>query len=199
MRGRHDCYWSFPLSDGAVLQFGFGRRLHWLPREAALVDAAAGRCREAAERIRLAQQVRRLEAEARRTEEDERRRIGRELHDEAGAIAAAAAAGTGNDGARSCAAAARARLGEARGVAERTIAELRRIVAALSPAVLERLGLEAALRQLAGAVPEDAPGAVAYADCACRGRDFHPRCRKWSTGLPRSLSRISQSILRQPT
>jgi signal transduction histidine kinase len=40
------------------------------------------------------------------------------------------------------------RLRELRGVAERTVAELRRIVAALSPAALERLGLRAALRHL---------------------------------------------------
>ncbi len=149
MRGRHDCYWSFPLSDGAVVQFGFGRELHWLPREAALVDAAAGRCREAAERIRLAQQVRRLEAEARRTEEDERRRIGRELHDEAGQSLLLLRLEL-EMMEREATPPLRARLGEARVVAERTIAELRRIVAALSPAVLERLGLEAALRQLAG-------------------------------------------------
>jgi two-component system sensor histidine kinase UhpB len=44
----------------------------------------------------------------------------------------------------------RDRLREAREVAGRTAVELRRIVAALSPAVLERLGLPAAVRQLAG-------------------------------------------------
>ena len=43
----------------------------------------------------------------------------------------------------------RTRLAEAREIAEHTVDELRRIVAALSPSVLERLGLEAAIRQLA--------------------------------------------------
>jgi signal transduction histidine kinase len=43
----------------------------------------------------------------------------------------------------------RARLAESRGVAESAVLEIRRIVAALSPAVLERLGLRAALRHLA--------------------------------------------------
>ena len=149
MRGRHQCYWSFPLAGGAVVQFGLARDRNWLPREAALVEAAAGRCREAAERIRLAQEVRRLEAEARRTEEEERRRIGRELHDEAGQSLLLLRLEL-EMMEREAAPPLRARLGEARSVAERTVAELRRIVAALSPAVLERLGLEAALRQLAG-------------------------------------------------
>jgi len=40
------------------------------------------------------------------------------------------------------------RLADARGIAEGAVGELRRIVAALSPAVLERLGLAAALRNL---------------------------------------------------
>jgi two-component system sensor histidine kinase DegS len=41
-----------------------------------------------------------------------------------------------------------AKLREARDLTERTILEMRRLIAALSPAVLEQLGLGAALRQL---------------------------------------------------
>ena len=41
-----------------------------------------------------------------------------------------------------------AKLKEARDLTERTILEMRRLIAALSPAVLEQLGLAAALRQL---------------------------------------------------
>jgi two-component system sensor histidine kinase UhpB len=44
----------------------------------------------------------------------------------------------------------RPRLAAARGTTETIVAELRRIVSALSPAVLERLGLSAALRHLTG-------------------------------------------------
>jgi signal transduction histidine kinase len=55
-----------------------------LPRELALLEAAAERVRVAAERHRLEPENQRLRAEARRVEEEERRRIGRELHDEAG-------------------------------------------------------------------------------------------------------------------
>jgi signal transduction histidine kinase len=42
----------------------------------------------------------------------------------------------------------KSRLGEVRDLTERTILEIRRLIAALSPAVLEQLGLAAALRQL---------------------------------------------------
>ncbi len=147
LRGRYLACWSFPLSAGVVVQFGFLKERRWLPREAALVEAAAGRCREAAERIRLAAEVRRLEAEAQRAEEDERRRIGRELHDEAGQSLLLLRLEL-EMMERGASQPLRGRLAEARGVAERTVAELRRIVAALSPAVLERLGLEASIRQL---------------------------------------------------
>jgi signal transduction histidine kinase len=41
-------------------------------------------------------------------------------------------------------------LRDARSVTEKAVEELRRIIAVLSPAVFERLGLEAALKQLAG-------------------------------------------------
>ena len=94
------------------------------------------------------EEVLRLQSLARRAEEQERRRIGRELHDEAGQsllllrlqleMLEKRAPGQ-----------VRAGLGEARGTVERIVTELRRIVAALSPAVLERLGLAAALRQMA--------------------------------------------------
>src|SRR6202008_4639170 len=78
------------------------------------------------------------------------RRISRELHDEAGQsllcirlqmelIEQALPESEGEW---------RAKLREARDLTERTILEMRRLIAALSPAVLESLGLGAALRQL---------------------------------------------------
>src|SRR5262249_26089284 len=82
-------------------------------------------------------------------EEAERRRISRELHDEAGQsllcvrlqlemIEQSIPEGL----------AARPRLAEVREMTEHTILEIRRLIAALSPAVLEQLGLGAAVRQL---------------------------------------------------
>lgn len=84
LRGRFASYWSYPLHASCVVQFGFAEARGWLPRELALLSAAAERCREAIDRARLETEVRHLQSAARRAEEEERRRIGRELHDEAG-------------------------------------------------------------------------------------------------------------------
>jgi two-component system sensor histidine kinase UhpB len=94
------------------------------------------------------EEVRRLQSMARRAEEQERRRIGRELHDEAGQSLLLLRLQL-EMLERTAPRRLRPGLGEARGTAERIVTELRRIVAALSPAVLERLGLVPALRQLA--------------------------------------------------
>jgi signal transduction histidine kinase len=174
---RYASYWSYPAGT-AVIQLGFAKPYPWLPREMTLLEAAARSCREAIERARLEEEVRRLEAEARRAEEEERRRIGRELHDEVGQnllfvrlqlemlerkAPEALAAG----------------LREAREVIEGAIAELRRMVAALSPSVLERLGLAAALRQL-----------------AARFRKIHPGELRLRLGvLPGSLPRQVEEIV----
>ena len=148
MRGAHASYWSFPIRQVALLQLGFAVPYPWLPRELAMLHAAGARCFEAMERARMQGEVRRLEAEARRAEEEERRRIGRDLHDEAGQslvllrLQLEMMEKDAPDGLRQ-------RLAQARLITERTVDELRRTIAALSPAVVERLGLEAALRQLA--------------------------------------------------
>jgi signal transduction histidine kinase len=149
MRGRHSSYWSYPLWPAALVQLGFSTLYPWLPREQALLDAVGARCARAIERTRLEQEVRRLEAAGRRAEEEERHRIGRELHDEAGQALLLLRLQL-EIMEREAPPSLLPRLREARGVAEKTVDELRRIVAALSPEVLERLGLESALRQLAG-------------------------------------------------
>jgi signal transduction histidine kinase len=147
MRRRHESYWSFSIHGVALLQLGFAAPYPWLPRELALLHAAGARCFEAIERVRMQGEVRRLEAVARRAEEEERRRIGRDLHDEAGQslVLLRLQLEMMEAGAPP---ALRPQLAEARQTAGRTVVELRRAIAALSPAVVERLGLEAALRQL---------------------------------------------------
>src|SRR5579883_2064486 len=130
--------------------------------EALLARRFPGRFQPAREQLRSAilfslyrafyalreREVRRLETIARRAEEQERRRIGRELHDEAGQSLLLLRLQL-EMLERAAPAPLSAPLAEARLAVETIIGELRRIVAALSPAVLERLGLEAAIRHLA--------------------------------------------------
>lgn len=104
-------------------------------------------------------EVRRLEALARRAEEQERRRIGRELHDEAGQSLLLLRLQL-EMLEREAAETIRPRLREAQASAETIIRELRRIVAALSPALLEKLGLTAAVRHLTARFHHTAPAAV---------------------------------------
>lgn len=161
-RSFHTC-WSVPLrAEGklrGVLQFAFRKSYEWMPREVELLSAAAERCWLAAEKARLLEDLARREEQVRRlaehmveVEESERRRISRELHDEAGQSLL-------------CVRLQlemleqelppefepwRKRMGEVREMTEHTIIEIRRLIAALSPAILDQMGLAPALRQLIG-------------------------------------------------
>jgi len=214
MRGRYASYWSYPIGSSpidldryplpwsttaapeaqcrpakgsaALVQFGFRVRYPWLPRELALLVAAGERCHEALERARMEREIRRLEAEARRAEEEERRRIGRELHDEAGQSMLLLRLQL-EMMERDAPAALRPRLAETRAIAERAVAELRRLVAALSPAVLERLGLKSALRQLAARFRKMRPAGL-------RLRISTP-CERLSIETQEVIYRVAQECL----
>ncbi|MGA3041985.1 MAG: GAF domain-containing sensor histidine kinase [Bryobacteraceae bacterium] len=158
MRGAFQSYWSVPFfSDGrlaGLVQFGFGTPYRWLPRELDLLDAFAERCLRGAERARMIQdlaareeQVRSLAAHLLHAEEEERRRISRELHDEAGQSMLFLRLHL-EMLEKSAPADLRPKLAEARGVTERIVAEVRRIIAALHPSAVEELGLPAAIRHL---------------------------------------------------
>ena len=158
MRGVFQSYWSIPFfSEGhmaGLIQFGFPTPYRWLPRELDLLDAFAERCLRGAERARLMQdlaareeQVRSLAAHLLQAEEEERRRVSRELHDEAGQSMLFLRLHL-EMLERNAPPDLRAKLAEARAVAERIIAEIRRIIAALNPSVVEELGLPAAIRHL---------------------------------------------------
>jgi signal transduction histidine kinase len=159
IRGRHASYWSYPLAEAVVAQFGFAADYPWMPRELALLDAVAERCRAAADRQRMQAENRRLETEARCAEEEERRRIGRELHDETGQALLLLRLQL-EMMERDAPAVLRTRIAEARRVAETAVVEIRRIMAALNPDVLERLGLAAALRQLVARFQKNHPAHV---------------------------------------
>jgi two-component system sensor histidine kinase UhpB len=79
----------------------------------------------------------------------------------------------------------RAGLAEARGIAEQTVVELRRIIAALSPAVLERLGLKSALRQLAARFGKMHPAKV------------NLRIAANSDGLPRQIQEVVYRVAQE--
>ncbi|HEV1286173.1 MAG TPA: sensor histidine kinase, partial [Bryobacteraceae bacterium] len=153
--------WSIPLATGGrtagVMQFGFSKSYEWLPREQELLAAAAERCLMAAEKARLMEdlaareeQIRQLAEHMLHVEEMERRRISRELHDEAGQslLCIRLQIELLEQALPSEHVEWISKLREARDLTERTILEMRRLIAALSPAVLEQLGLGAALRQL---------------------------------------------------
>jgi signal transduction histidine kinase len=160
-KGRFACFWSVPMISrdrlAGAIQFAFRQEYRWLPREQDLLTAAAERCVLAADKAQLLEslaaqerQIRRLAEGMMHVEEAERRRISRELHDQ-----------TGQDllyirlqmemlerDLPEQESAWRTRLAEVRDMTERTIIEIRRLIGALSPAVLEQLGLAPAIRQL---------------------------------------------------
>jgi len=122
------------------------------PRELATLSAIGDQVGLAAERARLYEELREKEALRRRlleklisAQEDERRRIARELHDEAGQALTALILNLemAEQSSRSVEPQQLARL---RGIAEDTLAELRRLIYDLRPSILDDLGLAAAVR-----------------------------------------------------
>lgn len=178
MRRRCRSIWSYPLDETAVIQVGFRQDYPWLPREQALLEIATERCRGAFERMRLQAEVRHLQLAARHAEAEERQRIGRELHDET-AQALLFLRLQLEMMEREAEDPMKRRLREARGLVENAVVELRRLIAALSPAVLDRLGLVSALRQL-----------------VTRFRKTHPAVvRLRIQGVPKAIPRQIENVI----
>src|SRR5208283_4240328 len=146
----------YPLSRRHILQLAFVAERRWMPREWSMLEAASKRLGEVLDRRRLEGELRRAVALASQAEGKERHRIGRELHDQAAQSLLALRLELELIE-RELSGPLRRRLRRARAIAERTTADLRRTIAALSPAVLERLGLAATLRQLVAGFARSQP------------------------------------------
>jgi signal transduction histidine kinase len=122
------------------------------PRELATLSAIGDQIGLAAERARLYEELREKEAMRGKllekiisAQEDERRRIARELHDEAGQALTALILNL-EMAEQTAERADPQRLRRLRGIAEDTLAELRRLIYDLRPTILDDLGLAAAVR-----------------------------------------------------
>ncbi len=154
--GRYVSVWSVPLGTAGAMQFAFPKEYRWLPRELRLLTGAAARCVMAAEKLRLTallaareREVRELADRMLQAEERERRRISRELHDEAGQLLPYVRLQLELlEREKGTPPAVIKRLADVRETVGRTVVEIRRVLSDLSPAVLEQLGLAAAVRQL---------------------------------------------------
>jgi signal transduction histidine kinase len=158
VRGLAKTLWGVPLRLDSLtlgaLVIGFDKPYEWLPSERALMRAIAERSALALDRARINDALREREARIAelsahllRVQEEERKHISRELHDETGqglmvirlylGMLESATAGRG----------ARNKIRETLDVVDRTIEGIRRIIARLSPLVLQELGLIAAVRK----------------------------------------------------
>ena len=150
--------WGVPLKVGdeiiGVLIVGFEKPYSWLPSENELFRAVADRSALAIDRARMTDAVRErerriveLSGHLLKAQEDERKRISRELHDETGQALMVIRLYLGMLDGVVTSRAAKAKIVELLEVVDRTIEGIRRIIARLSPLVLQELGLVAAIRK----------------------------------------------------
>ena len=152
--------WGVPMkADGrvmGVIVIGFGKPYDWLPTERALMHAIADRSALAIDRVRINEALREREARIAelsghllQVQEDERKRISRELHDDTGQSLMVIRLYLGMLEQGTNSRLARNKIRETLTVVDRTIEGLRRMIARLSPLVLQELGLIAAIRKAA--------------------------------------------------
>jgi signal transduction histidine kinase len=158
LKERATSLWGVPLKSGqgvvGVLMLGFARPYEWLPNERDLMRAIADRSVMAIERAQMTEELRAREARIAElsahllaVQEEERKRISRELHDETGQALMVIRLYLGMLEAQLTGRTAKAKIRETVSVVDRTIEGIRRIIARLSPLVLQELGLVAAIRK----------------------------------------------------
>ncbi len=158
LRTKAQALWGMPMKIEneviGVLIIGFARPYDWLPSERELLRAIADRSALAIERARMTDALREREARIAeltahliRAQEDERKRISRELHDATGQQLMVIRLYLGMLSSGTVDEAVRAKVQETVGVVDQTIESIRRIIARLSPLVLQELGLVAAVRK----------------------------------------------------
>jgi hypothetical protein len=158
--------WAVPMKTAeatiGVLMIGFSKPYEWLPTERELLRAIAERSALAIDRARINEALREreiriaeLSAHLLRVQEQERRRISRELHDETGQELMVIRLYLGMLESSVKARNPRVKIRETLDVVDRTIDGIRRIIARLSPLLLQELGLIAAIRKEAKDLARD--------------------------------------------
>jgi signal transduction histidine kinase len=160
-RGKPGTVWSVPAGP-AILQFRFPGKRPIRTAEQRLAGMVAARVGPTLERLGRERLLRNISVRMLEVEELERRRIARELHDDAGQslVVMRLQLELVEMSLPADAVDARKSVAEVREITEKTILGVRRLISDLSPAVLEQLGLGAAIRQLANRFRGGYPAAV---------------------------------------